>query len=124
MLDNIKQDRGGNLNVKESDLVGADVRSPFFIMTYVLARLNHAKDWRTGTEFSLESSGIGFQNEIDHIFPKAVLQKHLMKKYDNNSSQVKKLVNDIGNLAFLSKVSNIKILLISGIGVITKKTDF
>ena len=108
MLDNIKQDRGGNLNVKESDLVGADVRSPFFIMTYVLARLNHAKDWRTGTEFSLESSGIGFQNEIDHIFPKAVLQKHLMKKYDNNSSQVKKLVNDIGNQAFLSKVSNIK----------------
>ena len=108
MLDNIKQDRGGNLNVKESDLVGADVRSPFFIMTYVLARLNHAKDWRTGTEFSLESSGIGFQNEIDHIFPKAVLQKHLMKKYDNDSSQVKKLVNDIGNMAFLSKVSNIK----------------
>lgn len=108
MLDNIKQDRGGNLDVKESDLVGADARSPFFIMTYVLARQNHAKDWRTGTEFSLESSGIGFQNEIDHIFPKAVLQKHLMKKYDNNSSQVKKLVNDIGNLAFLSKVSNIK----------------
>ena len=108
MLDNISSDRGGNLDVKESDLVGADVRSPFFIMTYVLARLNHAKDWRTGTEFSLESSGIGFQNEIDHIFPKAVLQKHLMKKYDNDSSQVKKLVNDIGNMAFLSKVSNIK----------------
>ena len=108
MLDNISSDRGGNLDVKESDLVGADVRSPFFIMTYVLARLNHAKDWRTGTEFSLESSGIGFQNEIDHIFPKAVLQEHLMKKYDNDSSQVKKLVNDIGNMAFLSKVSNIK----------------
>ena len=83
MLDNIKQDRGGNLNVKESDLVGADVRSPFFIMTYVLARLNHAKDWRTGTEFSLESSGIGFQNEIDHIFPKAVLQKHKIEKLNN-----------------------------------------
>ena len=51
---------------------------------------------------------IGFQNEIDHIFPKAVLQEHLMKKYENDSSQVKKLVNDIGNMAFLSKVSNIK----------------
>ena len=30
-----------------------------------------------------------------------------MKKY-NDESRVKKLVNDIGNMAFLSKVSNVK----------------
>ena len=27
------------------------------------------------------------QNEIDHIFPKAVLQKHLMKKYDKPNNR-------------------------------------
>ena len=97
----------GRLDVTEDDLEGKNPKSPFFMMSYVLARRNHAKDWRTGNEVSLQSAGIEFKNEYDHIFPQAKLRPYLMKKY-NDESRVKKLVNDIGNMAFLSKVSNVK----------------
>ena len=96
----------GRLEVKESDLQGVNVRNPFFVMSYVSAKTNHAKDWKTGLEISVQSFGKAFKNEYDHIFPQAKLKPFLEKKYDK--SKTKSMVNDIGNICFLQKVPNIK----------------
>ncbi len=97
----------GRLEVKPEDLEGQSVKSPFFMMSYVLARRNNARDWRTKNKVSLTAAGIEFKEEYDHIFPQAKLKPYLQKKnYDKSKS--KALINDIANMAFLSKVSNIK----------------
>ena len=106
MIDSVTKVRGGNLNVTPADLEGKNIKSPFFMLSYVLARQNHARDWRTGNEVSLQSAGIEFKNEYDHVFPRAKLYPYLLKQY-NDESKVNALINDIGNMAFLSKVSNI-----------------
>ena len=107
MIDSVTKVRGGNLNVTPADLEGKNVKSPFFMLSYVLARQNHAKDWRTGNKVSLQSAGTEFKNEYDHVFPQAKLKPYLLKQY-NDESKVNSLINDIGNMAFLEKVSNIK----------------
>ncbi len=61
----------GRLKVTESDLNGVNVKSPFFIMSYVCAKNNHAKDWETGHEISVTAIGKAFKQEYDHIFPQA-----------------------------------------------------
>lgn len=97
--------QSGRIKVKESDLEGKDSRSPFFVMSYVLARRNNAKDWGSGLTFSLQHLGREFKNEYDHIFPRSKLDPFLMKKY-NDKQKVKRLVNDIANIAFLTKRNN------------------
>lgn len=96
----------GRLDVKESDLEGKGVQSTFFRMTYVIARKNNARDWGTGLAFSLENIGNDWRREYDHIFPTSKLEPYLWKKYAVDQS-VKKLVNDMANIAFLSKRNNI-----------------
>jgi len=95
----------GRLEVKESDLEGKDSRSPFFVMSYVLARRNNAKDWGSGLIFSLQHLGREFKNEYDHIFPRSKLDPLLMKQYDDKQ-KAKRLTNDIANIAFLTKRNN------------------
>jgi len=97
--------QSGRLEVKESDLEGKDNRSAFFVMSYVLARRNNAKDWGSGITFSLQHLGREFKNEYDHIFPRSKLEPFLMKKY-NDKQKVKRLVHDISNIAFLTKRNN------------------
>jgi len=97
--------QSGRLEVKELDLEGKDNRSPFFVMSYVLARRNNAKDWGSGIIFSLQHLGREFKNEYDHIFPRSKLEPYLIKKY-NDKQKVKRLVNDIANIAFLTKRNN------------------
>ena len=74
----------GRLEVAESDLNGVNVKSPFFIMSYVCAKNNHAKDWKTGHEISITAVGKAFKQEYDHIFPQAQLKPFLEKKFDKS----------------------------------------
>lgn len=97
--------QSGRLEVKESDLEGKDNRSAFFVMSYVLARRNNAKDWGSGITFSLQHLGREFKNEYDHIFPRSKLEPFLMKKH-KDKQKVKRLVHDIANIAFLTKRNN------------------
>ena len=97
--------QSGRLEVKESDLEGKDPRSAFFVMSYVLAKRNNAKDWGSGLTFSLQHLGRGFKNEYDHIFPRSKLDPFLMKQYDDKQ-KAKRLTNDIANIAFLTKTNN------------------
>ena len=61
MIGSLTKVRGGRLDVAPADLEGKSVNSPFFMMSYVLARQNHARDWRTKNEVSLQSAGIEFK---------------------------------------------------------------
>ena len=71
------------------------------------AKNNHAKDWKSGHEISIKTAiSNAFKLEYDHIFPQAQLKPFLEKKYDR--SKAKSLVNDIGNICFLQKVTNIQ----------------
>ena len=97
--------QSGKLDVKELDLEGKDTRSPFFVMSYVLARRNNAKDWGSGLTFSLQHLGREFKNEYDHIFPKSKLTPFLMNRH-NDKQKAKQLTNDIANIAFLTKRNN------------------
>ena len=104
MVDNVVS-MSGRLEVKDSDLEGKNINSTFFVMSYVLTRRNNAKDWGSGVTFSLQHMGKEFKNEYDHIFPRSKLEPYLMKKH-NDKQLVKKLVNDMANIAFLSKRNN------------------
>ena len=95
----------GRLEVTESDIEGKNTKSPFFVMSYVLAKRNNAKDWGSGVTISLQNIGKEFKNEYDHIFPKSKLEPYLLQRY-NDTMKVKKLINDIANMAFLSKQQN------------------
>ena len=98
--------QSGRLRVEESDIAGKDTRSAFFIMSYVLAKRNNAKDWGSGVIISLQHIGKEFKNEHDHIFPRSKLEPFLMGQY-GDTQKVKRMVNDIANIAFLTKRNNI-----------------
>jgi hypothetical protein len=98
----------GRIEVKEEDLEGKNVNSSFFMMQYVLAVRNSAKDWGSGLAMSFTSIGKGHKVTYDHIFPRAKLTKLLQEKYPDDKAKVTSLVNDMANIAFLSEKENPK----------------
>jgi hypothetical protein len=99
----------GRIEVKEEDLEGKSTTSPFFIMmSYVVAVRNGARDWGTGIALNLTNIGQEHKIQHDHIFPKTKLAELLKQKYpgEDGEAQVKKLVNDMSNIAFLSQREN------------------
>lgn len=105
LRENLLQQRG-RLKVEPRDLDKAGTRSPFFTMAYIVARSKGALDWFSGQ--ALRSAGIGstFAVEAHHIFPSSLLYKH---RYSSSDPQDKQRVNEIANLAFINKGTNIKI---------------
>lgn len=94
MIQNIEDKVGQGRRVIERDLQDELSNSPFMVMAYILARRNGAKDWFSGVGI-----GDGQDLEFHHIVPKALIK-------DNYSARV---VNQVGNLAFLSQRANAKI---------------
>ncbi len=108
LLRNLKQ-QVGRIEITGKDIEGKGRNSPFFMMTYVIAVKNGAKDWGTGISLNLTHIGESHQVQHDHIFPKVKLAAFLKEKYHNEQNhelKVKKLVNDLANIAFLSKREN------------------
>lgn len=107
---NIKDDPSRNLLAKIAQMTNnkeritiADIEkkqknSSYFMMLHVLSRKNSAKDWGSGLALTTK-----IKIEVDHIFPKSLLEKNMF-----NLEKIKRqtLVNDIANLAFISKKSN------------------
>jgi len=93
------QPRG--LEITTSDLEGRSTSSPYFMLSYIMARKNKAKDWFL--PLGVSKSGIGDSNsiEIHHIFPRG----RLNDIYDDDE------INDISNLAFLAQRANRGILM-------------
>ena len=99
----------GRIDVTDEDLEGKSTNSPFFNMiSYVMAVRNRAEDWGTGITLNLANIGQAHKIQHDHIFPKTKLTKLLKEKYsgEDGEAKVKKLVNDMANIAFLSQREN------------------
>jgi len=89
----------GRLEVTPDDLDDAGVRSAFFLGMYLACRNNGAVDWFYNVKLSTTNLGTDHALELHHIFPRAVV-KDVYPKQD---------VNELANIAFLSKKPNIEI---------------
>ena len=89
----------GRISVTAEDLDDTGVRSALFLAAYLACRQQGAKDWATGV--ALSSTNLGTQHllELHHIFPRA----QIADRYD------RKDVNEIANIAFISKAANLRI---------------
>jgi hypothetical protein len=96
----------GRIKVEPKDLDGAGTTSPFFPMAYIVARSRGAVDWFNGIALYQKQIGQSFGLEIHHIFPQSLLYK---SGYDSGNAAHKRTVNEIGNLAFVTKQANLGI---------------
>lgn len=102
---NILKERG-RIDVQAQDLDGAGVYSTFYPMTYIVTRAGGAVDWFDGNPLYSKNVGAVFGLEAHHIFPTAVLYK---KGYKTGDAAHRRIVNQVANLAFLTKKANVKI---------------
>jgi hypothetical protein len=99
LLERIKQINNGRIQIDPSDLDDASIGSSFFLIAYLACRQQGAQDWWTGVKLSSTNLGTNHLLEIHHIFPKAIVA----------ADYARQDVNEIANLAFLSKQANLQI---------------
>ncbi len=92
------EDQVGKRPVTERELQEQRRNSAYMTMSYVLARRASAQDWFSGVAI-----GMNQPLELHHIFPKAVLRE----QYDLQADSL--TVDQVANLAFLSKRANNRI---------------
>lgn len=85
-------------SVSPGSLAGKGSTSPFFLLSYLVARRNDARDWWFGVPVKLSHDGT-YQVEFHHIHPRARLK----------DTYTKAEINDLANLAFISGKANRKI---------------
>ena len=95
LLEEIRQ-TVGRLEVTATDLDDAGVQSPFFLVTYLACRQQGATDWWTGVKLNSTNLGTAHELELHHIFPSALVRD----RYSQRD------VNELANLAFLSRAAN------------------
>ena len=98
LVQNLEDKVGKNRPFTERELRDQRKNSPFMLMAYVLARRAQAQDWFNGVVIDGDQS-----LEFHHIFPKDVLREKYDLKVDSRT------VDQVANLAFLSKRANSKI---------------
>lgn len=96
----------GRIKVDPSDLERRGTGSTFFPMTYIVMRARGATDWFNGQPLYVKNAGAMYGLERHHIFPQAVLYE---SGYSSANTRHKALVNEIANLAFLTKEANLKV---------------
>lgn len=89
----------GRLDITLDDLRGKNRTSGFFKTMFTLMHRNRARDWNTDLVISMKHPGKKDKIEFHHIFPKNILKE----KYDRRE------INDVSNLTFIGKVTNIQI---------------
>ncbi|GGL27976.1 hypothetical protein GCM10014719_31880 [Planomonospora parontospora subsp. antibiotica] len=92
---------GARVEVTPQALAGRTVGSPYFFLSYLVAKEAGATDWWHGTQISATAEG-GQKLEYHHIHPQATLKNHPAK-------YTKTEINDLANLAFISAKANKKI---------------
>jgi hypothetical protein len=105
LRENILKERG-RIPVQPSDLERTGALSSFYKMAYIVARSRGAVDWVSGHPLYTQAAGTMLEIEGHHIFPSAVLYK---SRYSSSDSADKQIVNEVANLCFLTKGSNLKI---------------
>ena len=96
----------GRIKVEPKDLKGKGRTSPFFNMAYVTACNSGAVDWFNGMRLYTGHVGAIYNIEIHHIFPVSRLYKDGALNSKDKADIAK--VNEIANLAFLTKEANLK----------------
>ena len=104
LTENIWQLVGKDRKLDATDFRGKGVNSPLFFIMYVLARKNKARDLETGDVINYANFGKNNEVEYDHLFPKSKLDTFLK---DLEKSDRKRTINEIANMAFLTKQGNI-----------------
>lgn len=99
LIELLRQDRG-NLKLTSDDFIAQSKGARFYPLLYMLARVQHARDWETGVELSNNLLGRGTSLQLHHIFPKSLLY---------NYGYSRQQVNQIANFAFLTQETNLKI---------------
>lgn len=93
----------GRLEVSAEDLDDAGVRSAFFLGMYLACRHNGATDWFYNVKLSSTNLGTDHSLELHHVFPRALVKDQFPRQD----------VNELANMAFLSKKPNIEIGMIT-----------
>jgi hypothetical protein len=89
---------GQRLVVTEEALAGRTAGSPYFLLSYLVAKRKGARDWWHAVDICTDSEG-RFRLEYHHIHPRATLRATYRKAE----------INDLANLAFISSKANKKI---------------
>ena len=105
LRDKLLQERG-RIKVEPRDLERRGASATVYPMTYIVMRANGARDWFNGQPLYAKNVGALYGLERHHIFPQAVLYSN---GYSSADRVHKEMVNEIANLAFLTKQANIKI---------------
>lgn len=87
------------VTVTEAQLIGKGAGSPYFLLSYLAAKRQHARDWWHDIEISETSGAGGFSIEYHHVHPQVTLRAGYKKAE----------INDLANLAFISATANKKI---------------
>lgn len=104
LFDGVAQLVGPNRTLAPSDIRGKGVNSPIFSLMYLLARSKGAIDFETGHAVAFSNMGRVNKIEADHLFPQSKLKKHFKDKPEDER---KKIINELANMAFLTKKGNI-----------------
>lgn len=105
LRDKLLQQRG-RIKLEPRDIERRGTHSTFYPMTYIVMRANGARDWFNEQPLYAKNVGAVYGIEGHHIFPQAVLYAN---GYSSANPVHKQMVNEIANLAFLTKQANIKI---------------
>ena len=89
---------GQRLTISEDTLAGRTDRSPYFLLSFLVARNAGARDWWHGVDLCTDGED-HFKLEYHHIHPRATLRSQFSKTE----------INDLSNLAFISSKANRKI---------------
>jgi hypothetical protein len=89
---------GQRLLVTADSLAGRTDRSPYFLLSYLVAKEAGAQDWWHAVDIGTDAKG-KFRLEYHHIHPRATLK----------ASYSKNEINDLANFAFISSTANRKI---------------
>ncbi|SHG63939.1 GmrSD restriction endonuclease domain-containing protein [Streptoalloteichus hindustanus] len=89
------------VEVTANDLQGRNYGSPYFFLSYLVARRANATDWWYGTSISANAEG-SQKLEYHHIHPQSTLRNH-------PNGYGKGEINEMANLAFISARANRKI---------------
>jgi hypothetical protein len=105
LIESIWQSVGKNRKLTVDDVRAKGSGSPIFSLMYILARSKGAIDYETGQNVAYSNFGSKNKIEFDHIFPQSKLGKKLPEEFE--SEKKKRLINEVSNLAFLTKEGNI-----------------
>lgn len=95
----LSTDNNARTEVTSEELPSRADPSKELSILYGMTRLNHGVDWGTGIPVKSNSVGRNLQFEVHHIFARKLLQ----------ATSFNEMSNDIGNLAFIVKKSNLSI---------------